>query len=102
MVSQRTGHDLVKKLQLQQWLKALSLKPRSDLPGGPVVKALPSSARDACSVPGWELRSSMPCGQKKQNIKQKQYCNKFNEDLKKKVHIQKKKKILDSPPVHDE
>ena len=91
MVSQRTGHDLVKKLQLQQWLKALSLKPRSDFPGGPVVKALPSSAGDACSVPGWELRS-MPCGQKKQNIKQKQYCNKFNEDLKKKFTSKKRKR----------
>ena len=36
-----------------------------------------------------ELGSHMPNGQKKtktktkQNIKQKQYCNKFNEDLKK-------------------
>ena len=34
-----------------------------------------------------ELRSHMPCGQKKhQNIKQKQCCNKFNKDLKM-IHI---------------
>ena len=34
----------------------------------------------------------MPHSQKNQNIKQKQYCNKFNKDFKKLVHI--KKKIL--------
>ena len=33
-----------------------------------------------------ELRSHLPCGQKKktQNIKERQYCDKFNKDLKKK------------------
>ena len=31
-----------------------------------------------------EPRSHMPRGQNNQNIKQKQYCNKFNKDLKKK------------------
>ena len=41
-----------------------------------------------------ELRSHMPCGQKNQNIKQKQYCNKFNKDLKKKKRSISKKKIL--------
>ena len=30
-----------------------------------------------------ELKSHMPCGQKKQNIKQKQYCSKFNKGFKK-------------------
>ena len=29
-----------------------------------------------------ELRSHMPCGQKNQNIKQKQYCKEFNKDFK--------------------
>ena len=32
-----------------------------------------------------ELRSHMAHGQENQNIKQKQYCNKFNKDLKKKA-----------------
>ena len=31
-----------------------------------------------------ELKSHMPHGQKTPNIKQKQYCNKFNEDFLKK------------------
>ena len=35
-----------------------------------------------------ELRSHMPPGQKNKNIKQKQYCSKFNKDFKK-VHIKK-------------
>ena len=30
-----------------------------------------------------ELRSHKPQGQKKQNLKQKQYCNKFNKGFKK-------------------
>ena len=37
-----------------------------------------------------ELRSHMPHGQKLQNIKQKQYCNKFNKDIKEK----KKRKAI--------
>ena len=28
-----------------------------------------------------KLRSHLPCGQKKQSIKQKQYCNKLNKDF---------------------
>ena len=54
-----------------------------DFPGDPVVKTSPSNARGADSVPGQEaeiLRTSRP---KIQNIKQKQYCNKFNKDFKK-------------------
>ena len=41
----------------------------------------------------WGLRYH--CGlpaKKKQNVKQMQYCNKFNEDFKKKFHIKNKKK----------
>ena len=33
-----------------------------------------------------ELRSYMPWGQKKQNIKLKQYCNKLNKDFKNGPH----------------
>ena len=41
-----------------------------------------------------ELRSHMPWGQKKnqQNIKQKQYCNKFIKNFKNGQHQKKKKK----------
>ena len=35
-----------------------------------------------------KLRSHLACGQKKQSIKQKQYCNKLNEDFKM-FHIKK-------------
>ena len=37
-----------------------------------------------------ELRLSLASGSNNQNIKQKQYWNKFNKDLKKMVHIKKK------------
>ena len=43
-----------------------------------------------------ELRSHMPHGQKNQNTKQKQYCNKFNKDFKDGPHTHtnlKKKKV---------
>ena len=49
-----------------------------DLPGGQVVRSLPSSAGGAGSVPDGELRSHMPVCQKTQNVKQKQCCEKFS------------------------
>ena len=42
-----------------------------DFPGGPVVKTLPSNAGGAGSVPGRELRSHIPRGQKKNKPKHK-------------------------------
>ena len=53
-----------------------------DFPGGPVVRTLHSSAGDAGLIPGWEAKIPHACGQKNQNIKQKQYCNEFNKDFK--------------------
>lgn len=51
-----------------------------NLPGGPVVKTLPSNA-------GVQVQSGggariMPLGPKTKTSKQKQYCNIFNKDLK--------------------
>ena len=56
-----------------------------DFPGSPEVKTLPFNAGGAGSIPG--QRAKMPHAsqpKKKQNIKQKQYCNKFkfNKDFK--------------------
>ena len=39
----------------------------------------------------WELRCHMPCGQKNQNMKQEQCCNKFNKDFKNGPHQKKEK-----------
>ena len=60
-----------------------------------MVKTSPSTTGDVGSIPGWEPRSHMHCGQKKQNIKQKQYCNKFNKDFKNCPH--QKMKIKNKP-----
>ena len=49
---------------------------------------LSSSAGRVGSIPGQIANALWP---KTQNIKQKQYCNKFNKDFKK-LHIKKKKK----------
>ena len=55
--------------------------PAQGLPWQSVVKTLPSNAGGAGSIPGQDPTC---LAAKKQNIKQKQYCNKFNKDLKKK------------------
>ena len=48
-----------------------------------MVKTLPSSAGDAGLIPGRGAKIPHASAPKKQNIKQKQYCNKFNTDFKK-------------------
>ena len=65
------------------------------LPGGLVVKTLPSSTGGAVSIPG--LGAKIPClvakkpkkkhkQTKKPAMKQKLYCNKFNKDFKNDPH----------------
>ena len=58
-----------------------------DYPDSPVVKLSPSNAGGVSLIPGWEAKIPHISGPKNQNMKQKQYCNKFNKDLKKIVHI---------------
>ena len=60
-----------------------------DFPGGPVVKTSPSSREGVDLIPGHGAKMPYALGPKKQNIKQKQYCNKLNKALKI-VHIKKK------------
>ena len=48
-----------------------------------MVKTLSSSARAGGSQPVvQQLGSHVPGGQKKQNVKQKRYCNRFSKDFK--------------------
>ena len=59
-----------------------------------MVKTLPSNTGGAGSIPGWGAKiphASQPKNQK--NIKQKQYCNKFNKDFKKRSTSKKKKNL---------
>jgi len=46
------------------------------------VKTLPSSAEGAGSIPGQGAKVAYASWSKCQNIKQKQYCSKFNKDFK--------------------
>ena len=57
-----------------------------------MVKTSPSNAEVAGLIPDWGAKITHAWGGKKQNIKQKQYCNKFNKDFKNGPH-QKKKKL---------
>ena len=59
-----------------------------DFPGGSVVKTSSSNAGDAGSIPGQGAKIPHAFRPKNQNIKQKQYCTKFNKYLKL-VHFKK-------------
>ena len=53
-----------------------------DFLGGPLVKTSPSSARGMGSIPGLEAKIPLALEPEKPKYKeQKQYCNKFNNDL---------------------
>ena len=52
-----------------------------DFPGGPVVETSPSSPSSAGRVPGQGAKVPRALQPKHQNIKQKQYGNKFNKDF---------------------
>ena len=54
-----------------------------DFPGGPVVKSPPANAEDSGSIPGQGAKIPHAWQPKDQNIKQKQYCSKFNKEFKK-------------------
>ena len=58
-----------------------------------MVKILTSSAGVMGSIPGKEAKIPHASKPTNQNIKQKQYCTKFNKDFKI-VYVKKKKKIL--------
>ena len=65
-----------------------------DFPGSPVVKTSPSNAGGAGSIPSQGAKIPHASGPKNQNIKQKQYCNKFNKDFKNGPYQKKKKKTI--------
>ena len=52
-----------------------------DLPGSPVVKTLPSNAGDMGLIPGERAKIPYASQSENQNIKQRQYCNKFSKDF---------------------
>ena len=53
-----------------------------DFSGSPVVKTSPSNEGDAGLIPDRGAKILHALWPKNQNIQQKQYCNKFNKDLK--------------------
>ena len=59
----------------------------SDFPGSLVLKTLPYNARSVDLIPSWRakiLHTSRP--ENPENLKQKQYCHKFNKDFKNGLH----------------
>ena len=68
------------------------LKYHRDFPGGAVVKILPSNAWGTGSIPSREAKITRALRPKNQNIRQKQYCNRFNKDFKNGTHQESFKK----------
>ena len=75
----------------------------ANFPGGLVVKISPFNAGSLGSIPGQEVKILHAFRMKNQDIRQKQYCNKFNEDflngphffnLKKKINVIKSQDFL--------
>ena len=60
-----------------------------DFPGGPVVKTSLSNEGGVGSIPGRGAKIPHALWPKNQNVKQKQYCNKFNKDFKNGPHQKK-------------
>ena len=60
-----------------------------DFPGCPVVKTSPSSAGGAGSISGRGAKIPHALLPRNQNIKQKEYCNKFNKNFKNGPHQKK-------------
>ena len=54
-----------------------------------MVETSPSNAGGAGSIPGWRAKIPHASRPKNQNIKQKQYCNKFNKNFKNGPHQKK-------------
>ena len=59
-----------------------------DFPSGPLLKAPPSTAGDTGSIPGQGGKILHASGPKNEQVKQKQYCNRFSKDLKRKPPCQ--------------
>ena len=68
--------------------------------GGPVVKALPSNAGGAGSIPNQGTKMPHASWPINQNVKQKQYCNKFNKDLKNGPHTHTQSNRKKTTKIH--
>ena len=77
----------------EQYNEAIKNKESRDFPGSPVVKTLPSNAGGVGLIPGWGTEIPHVSHPKKKKSKHKQYCNKFNKDLKKSLSIKKKERV---------
>ena len=72
-----------KSFYIPEHITKVKLKWPRHFSGGPVVKASPSNARGAGSIPGRGAKIPHASWPKNQNIKQRQYGNKFSKDFKK-------------------
>ena len=65
-----------------------------DFPDALVVGTSPSNVKGVASIPHWGADIQHVSGPKNQNVKQKQYCNIFNQDFKNDPHQKKSLKKI--------
>ena len=75
------------QLFLQNWQQMF--ENFRDVLGCPVVKTSPSKAGGTGLIPGQGAKIQKASRPKNQNMKQKQYCNKFKKDFKNGPHQKK-------------
>ena len=88
LISCVTWGNLFNHFEFQ--LLHLSNRDDKDFPGGPVFETLLSSAGSVGSIPGRGAKTSHVLWPKNQNLKEKEYCNKFNKEFKNGPHQKKK------------
>ena len=78
---ERQGTEALRIESSSNHVSELRCESSGDFPGGPVIKTLPSNARDEGSKSSRGAKMPHAPGPKSQNIKQKQYCIKFNKNF---------------------
>ena len=78
-----------RRFKVTTQIHQLKIQAYRDFPGGPVVKVLPSNAGGVGLIPTQGAKIPHAPRPKTQNMKQRQYCNKFNEDFKNGPHQKK-------------
>ena len=80
---------------LKYYLHSFKIQIR-DFPGGLVVKTSPSKAEGVGLIPGWGTKTTHAWNPNSKNIKQKQYCNRFNKDFKNGPYRNNLKKLINT------
>ena len=86
MITSISAYQTTEKRLFQEKIKLQSKHIVGNFLGSPMVKTSPSNGAGTGSIPGWRAKMPRASRPENQNRRQKQYCNKFNKDLKNGPH----------------